>query len=93
MDSNKIPMQNYTNFSFPYPNSNNNPTQNSTNYVFPYQNPNNYQFQNLSFNQPQNFPNYDFLPNFSMLSSVPNYNSYYRSIPNSSQPPLYDLRL
>ncbi|XP_020870157.1 uncharacterized protein LOC110225249 [Arabidopsis lyrata subsp. lyrata] len=48
-------MQNSTNFPFPYPNFNNNPTQNSTNYPFPYPNPNNYQFQNPSFNQPQNF--------------------------------------
>ena len=43
-----------------YPNNNPYDTQNSTNYPFNYPNPNNYQFQNHSFNQPQNIPNYGF---------------------------------
>ena len=68
-------------------------TQNSSNFPFNFQNPKNYQFQNKTSSQPQNIPNYGFLPNFFMPSFVLNYPPNYGSMLQyfSQTPPLSSI--
>ncbi|CAI8617907.1 unnamed protein product [Vicia faba] len=83
--NNHFNTQNSANFPFNQ-NPNNFPNPNN------YQNPNYYQNPNQFSNQhPQNIPNFGFPPNFNQTSSVPNFQTYYGSMPrNPSQTPPFN---